>query len=452
MGVFTKKGEGGLLDVIRCDEPSYLIWKWHPQGSIAGQNKRENAIRWGSSVRVKETEVAAFVYTKGNGKSIDFIEGPIDGYLRTSNLPGLINILGLAYDGKSPFQAEIYFINLAEVIQTKFAVPFFDVFDPRFADYSVPVVVRGTITFKIKDYRTFVKKHSLSSFTIQQLQAEIKDFLSNTVKGVVANSPSTYNIPAIQIERQITAIESSVYGISKTKLEDQYGIFPTSIDIATIEIDKTSDGYHHLMQVTQEISTARIHAQAQADIRNIQEMQQINIEHARESLRIEREESQYAQHIQTQSANILAHQLNQQAEVGIAGANALGQMGVHGAAEIHDGSLNPVGMMTGMAMGGAIGKNIASMIGGMMNDINQPQAPKTPPPVDENSSFYYVAISGTATGPFSVAQLAQMAKETTFLPTTLVWKPGLKEWVTAQTIPELVLAFNATMPPIPPQT
>ena len=45
---------------IRCDEPSYLIWKWHPAGVQLGTGNRENAIRWGSSLRVKDGEVADF--------------------------------------------------------------------------------------------------------------------------------------------------------------------------------------------------------------------------------------------------------------------------------------------------------------------------------------------------------------------------------------------------------
>ena len=32
MGLFDKK-DGGFMNVIRCDEPSYLIWKWHPSGT-----------------------------------------------------------------------------------------------------------------------------------------------------------------------------------------------------------------------------------------------------------------------------------------------------------------------------------------------------------------------------------------------------------------------------------
>ena len=54
MTLFGKPKAGGFMDEIRCDEPSYLIWKWHPSGSQQGNNNRENAIRWGSSLRVKD--------------------------------------------------------------------------------------------------------------------------------------------------------------------------------------------------------------------------------------------------------------------------------------------------------------------------------------------------------------------------------------------------------------
>lgn len=37
MALFNKNNrKGGLMDEIRCDEPSYLIWKWHPSGSQPG--------------------------------------------------------------------------------------------------------------------------------------------------------------------------------------------------------------------------------------------------------------------------------------------------------------------------------------------------------------------------------------------------------------------------------
>ena len=79
MSPFDKqKRTGGFMDEIRCDEPSYLIWKWHPAGVQLGEGNRENAIRWGSSLRVKDGEVAVFVYRQKNGTMQDFIEGPFD--------------------------------------------------------------------------------------------------------------------------------------------------------------------------------------------------------------------------------------------------------------------------------------------------------------------------------------------------------------------------------------
>ena len=98
MGIFSKK-DGGFMDEIRCDEPSYLIWKWHPAGSQKGANRRESAIRWGSSLRVRDGSVAAFVYHQKDGTYQDFIEGPYDQIIKTANLPVLASIVGLAYDG-----------------------------------------------------------------------------------------------------------------------------------------------------------------------------------------------------------------------------------------------------------------------------------------------------------------------------------------------------------------
>lgn len=105
--LFGKNKQGGFMDEIRCDEPSYLIWKWHPVGSQQGDNKRENAIRWGSSLRVKDGEVAVFVYKQKDGSMQDFIVGPFDQTIRTANFPVLASIVGLAYDAGTPFQAVV---------------------------------------------------------------------------------------------------------------------------------------------------------------------------------------------------------------------------------------------------------------------------------------------------------------------------------------------------------
>lgn len=441
MALFGKPKAGGFMDEIRCDEPSYLIWKWHPKGSQQGNNNRENAIRWGSSLRVKDGEVAVFVYKQKDGEVQDFIVGPFDQIIKTANLPILASAIGLAYEGGTPFQAEVYFINLAHIIQIKFGVPFFDIYDPRFADFGVPVAIRGTVSFRIADYREFIKLHRLNNFSLDDFQRQIRDTVSRYVKDAVANAPADNNIPVIQIETKTAQINDAVeYDIGE-RLKENFGVLVSGVDIGAIEIDKTSEGYRQLMAVTKDIATTRVEAETQDYV---------------ERLRIQREEGQYAMHKQTQTANISAFQVEKQAEVGVAGAQALGQMGVNGAGDINLGSggdstgFNMAAMMASMAVGGAVGQNIAGAMNNMMGGINQQAATgAVPPPIP--AVAYHVAVNGQAAGPFDMSTLSQMAVSGQLTADSLVWKSGMAQWAKAGTVDDLKGLFANVMPPIPPQ-
>lgn len=441
MALFGKPKAGGFMDEIRCDEPSYLIWKWHPKGSQQGNNNRENAIRWGSSLRVKDGEVAVFVYKQKDGEVQDFIVGPFDQIIKTANLPILASAIGLAYEGGTPFQTEVYFINLAHIIQIKFGVPFFDIYDPRFADFGVPVAIRGTVSFRIADYREFIKLHRLNNFSLDDFQRQIRDTVSRYVKDAVANAPAANNIPVIQIETKTAQINDAVeYDIGE-RLKENFGVLVSGVDIGAIEIDKTSEGYRQLMAVTKDIATTRVEAETQDYV---------------ERLRIQREEGQYAMHKQTQTANISAFQVEKQAEVGVAGAQALGQMGVNGAGDINLGSggdstgFNMAAMMASMAVGGAVGQNIAGAMNNMMGGINQQAATgAVPPPIP--AVAYHVAVNGQAAGPFDMSTLSQMAVSGQLTADSLVWKSGMAQWAKAGTVDDLKGLFANVMPPIPPQ-
>ena len=438
MSLFGKPKAGGLMDEIRCDEPSYLIWKWHPAGSTAGNNNRENAIRWGSSLRVKDGEVAVFVYRQKDGTMQDFIVGPFDKKIETSNFPILASIVGLAYAGGTPFQAEVYFINLANIVQVKFGVPFFDVYDPRFLDFGVPVAVRGTVSFKIKDYREFIKLHRLSTFKLEDFQHQIRDAVSRYVKDIVTNAPATNNIPVIQIESKISQINDVIEYDIVERLRESFGVDVSGFDIGAIEVDKQSEGYRQLMAVTKEITAVKMQAETADYV---------------ERLRIQREEGQYAQHKQTQSANIGAFQVEKQAEVGIAGAEALGRMGENGAGGVDLGGggagFNPAAMMAGMAVGGAVGQNIAGTMNGMMSGVNQqPATSTTPPPIP--TVLYHVAVNGQPAGPYDMNTLSQMARNGQLTASTLVWTNGMAAWSRVDEINELKGLLQTVIPPIPP--
>ena len=462
MGLFKHTKKGGLMDVIRCDEESYLIWKWHPVDVPAGSNKRENEIRWDSHLRVKDGEVAVFVYKQKNGLIQDYIEGPFDQTIKTSNFPVLASIIGLAFDGVSPFQAEIYFINLAKIIQTKFAVPYFDVYDPRLTDFCAPVAVHGTITFRISNYKEFIKLHRLIDFKLENLQSQIKAAVSRYVKDIVINAPAKNDIPLIQIESKIAQINDEIEYSIIERFRETFGIEVSDLDINNIDIDKSSIGYKQLMEATKEVTIATINAEKEAKVKNIRDVQRIEAENYAETLRIQREEAQYSQHKQTQSANIGAFQTEKQADVGIAGANALGQMGANGAGGINldggsGGGLNMTSLIASMALGGVVGQNLASTMNSAMSEINNSKIQGSTTPTNIPSTYYNVAVNGQATGPYNLITVAKMIGAGEIIKETLVWTSGMVDWAKAGEVPALRDLFdNETntskakeMPPIP---
>jgi membrane protease subunit (stomatin/prohibitin family) len=453
MALFGKK-EGGLMDMIRCDEESYLIWKWRPAGANANSSKKENSIRWGSSLRVKDGEVAIFVYKQKDGSMQDFIEGPFDETIKTANFPILSSIVGSAFGGGTPFQAEVYFINLARIIQINFGVPYFDVFDPRFLDFAVPVAVRGTISFKIAEYKAFIKLHRLIDFDLEMFKRQIQDAIKKYVKGVVTNIPQENGIPVMQLERKLLQVNDIVEGYLKPRLQNDFGVIVSALDIGSIEADKESEGYISLMGVTKDIAATTTTAQAKINVQNMADMQRINTDNMEAALGIQREEAQYAQRMQTDAANFTVHQLNQQTDVAKAGAAAMGQLGQAGGMGM-GGGMNPGAMMAGMAVGGAVGQGMAGMMGNMMQSMNQAGVPPfpgagpgvpPPPPVVQ----YNVAVNGQSTGPFDMNTLAQMVRNGQLAPQSQVWKQGMSGWAAAETIQELGSLFAQNTPPPPP--
>lgn len=442
MGFFSKGKSGGLMNVIRCDEEEYLVWKWRPTGQNANSTSRENSIRWGSSLRVKDGEVAVFVYKQKEGALQDFIVGPYDDTIKAANFPVLSSIVGLAFGGDSPFQAEVYFINLQGNNQVRFAIPYFDVTDPRLPDFPVPVAVRRTLTFALEDYKTFIKLNRLIDFDLESFKRQIKDAMVRKIKGIVTNVPSDLGMPVIQIERKVDEISEVIEARLKDRL-DEFGVKMKHIDINAVEIDKESDGYAEVKGLTGGLTAKTMQAQADLGIKNMQQMQEMNAANLEETMRIQREEGQRAQRLQTEQNFIGAHALDQQTSVLQTAASNLGQMGRISTGGDQNGGMNPAGMMTGMMMGGAMGGQMA----GMMNNMGQQMqnAMNTPPPMPNVQ--YMVAVNGQQTGPFNMQQLKQMAQSGQLTMQTYVWKQGMAQWELAGNVQELATLFTTPTPP-----
>lgn len=443
MGLFGRGKSGGLMNVIRCDQQDYLVWKWRPENQEVNSTSRENAIRYGSSLRVKDGEVAVFVYKQQNGTCQDFIEGPYDDTIKTDNFPVLSSIVGLAFGGESPFQAEIYFINLAGNNQIRFGIPYFDVFDPRFPDHGIPMSARGTLTFNVTDYKGFIKLNRLINFELEYFKKQVKDAISKYIKAVVMNVPSDMGIPAVQMERRILDINETVYNYLKPRMENDFGVNLKALDLGSLEIDKESPYYEELRQLTAGNTARTMNAQTDVNIQNLQDTQAINAQNMAETLRIQREEAQRAQQLQTQTNFMGTHAMNLQADVLKTGAQSLGTMGT---LDGGSGGVNPAGMMTGMMMGGAMGQQMAGMMNGMGQQMQQ--AMNTPPPIPNVQ--YHISVNGAQSGPYNMQQLAQLAQNGQVTMQTYVWKQGMPGWELAGNIVELQVLFMPPAQSVPP--
>ncbi|MBP3798238.1 MAG: SPFH domain-containing protein [Ruminococcus sp.] len=443
MGIFNKN-EGGLMDVIRCDEQDYLMWKWSPCGR-AGSSHKENAIRKGSRISVKSGSVAVFVYSQGNGIEQEYISGPVDTKLDTLNLPILSNLLSLLYNGSSPYRAEVYFINLAKIIQVKFAVPFFDIYDSCYPEYGVPVAVRGAFNFHIPSgengYKRFIELHRMDNFDINSFTEQVKYSVTSRVKSAVINAPANYGVPMLHVEGLIGKIRDEVFNELQPLFNAEYGVVLSALEINAIELDKTSEGYSQLMYITRNQNNARVRAQTEIDIQNMRDTQRINAEHYEDTLRRQREEDQYARRMNTQSNNFAAHQVNRQADIAYAAADSFASMGSAG-----DGCGSPMGMMAGMMMGEAMSQNMANAMNNAMN--TQSMNNEVPPPIP--TVKYHIAINGQDAGEFDLQTISQMAADGRINRHTLVWKQGMANWVEAGTVFELQGMFaSGGVPPIP---
>jgi len=408
---FFRSSEGGFMDVIRCDEQEYLVHKWSPNG-VANSTAKENAIRYGSTLRVKEGEVAVFVYPQADGSMHDFIVGPVDKTIKTENFPILASIVGAAFGGNSPFQAEVYFINLSGNIQFRFGIPYFDVFDPRFMDLGIPTAVRGNLTFNITDYKNFIKLNRLVNFSIDNLKDQIEDFFVRKAKSVLLNIPSDQGIPVVQLERSIDEINNILQEKLSTSLREDFGINLKRVDISAIETDKTHPNYIQLKKTTADQQTKFTDAKTGIEITNLSE--HARIDRKEKEMGIERE-------------NFAVHQLNQQADVlKTAGANLGGQ------------GFNSGGLMAGMAVGSVMGSQFNTMAGSMGT---------TPPPPP--TTIYHIALNGEQSGPYTLKQLKEYAENGNFTKEFHVWKPGMAGWETATGVAELSSIFQMVPPPPP---
>jgi membrane protease subunit (stomatin/prohibitin family) len=112
---------------------------------------------------------------------------------------------------------------------------------------------------------------------------------------------------------------------------------------------------------------------------------------------------------------------------------------------IGDAANNPGGL-AGAGAGLGAGFAVAQQMGQAMN-----AAPDvTPPPIPGiASASFFAVIDGKQAGPFDPAQLQQNLAAGKLTPATLVWQPGMEQWIAASKVPALASMLASVPPPIP---
>ena len=300
----------------------------------------------------------------------------------------------------------------------RFAVPYFNVADPRYPDFTIPVAVRGTITFNLTDYKGFVKLNRLVDFDLEKFSSQIKATVCKYTKSFVLSCPTTYGIPVLQIERQIVKISDLIKNRLAEQLENDFGVNLKRFDLSAIEIDKSDANYAEFVRLTKEQQMRR----SEIDTEQYERMSRLSVE------------SQFLQ----------AHAIDQQAEVLKAAAQNMGTMG---AVDLGNGGMNPAGMMMGMAIGGSMGNQMAGMMNTMGHQMQQPI--NTPPPMP--TAMYHLSVNGVQNGPYTMLQMQQLVQSGQLTRQTYVWKQGMPSWELAGNVSELAVLFAPSMPgSVPP--
>ena len=355
--------------------------------------------------------------------------------------------------------------NLSKGSQLNFAIPYFDVFDPRLQDYGVPVSVHGAVVYAIEDMDLFHSVNRNEGYSDETFKNKLRGQLTKFIKSVVSNAPSDAQIPVVQIERKIFEISELIQQRVTPQVEKLFGITIRSLDITGINVDKESRGYRELKALTADLEKERMMAQHNAQISNFnlnndlqqdmlkkqselnldamgrrqeldlggqEELQRMNLENQRETMRIQREEMQRASRLQTEQTFMGAHQANLNAGV----LNNATDNGINAFRQQTMGGMNNMGQMGGAPqMPGQKGMGGAPQMSGMGTAVPQVQ--------------YFIGINGQQYGPCDWNKLQQLVQQGQLTQQSYVWKNGMAQWEFAGNVAELAPLFQGTAPQMP---
>ena len=386
-GTFDGQGEErrGLWDVIQYNgNPEDLVWKFP-----------YNNISTGAQLIVNKSQEAIFV--KGGAVCDVFGEGTHT--LSAKNLPLLDKIINLPFGGKTPFTAEVWFVNKVTRRGLKFGTPTpVRVIDPRYAEaeMAIPVRAHGDYSIRIEDGLLLLNEFvgTQHMLTTEDFNEKFSTMVIQDLNRFIKQYSREESISPLDFPEYAPEIASYIC----RNLRERFAAYGISIeDFQFAHLAPNEDD-----PVVKELYNNRIEAIKERERRNLQGF---------------------------------TYQQERQLDILETAASNEGGAG---------------SAIMGAGIGVGMGVGMAGTFGQQMNQVAQQlQNPQAPPPPPMGFTPYYIYVNNAQQGPFDQATLQTLATSGVLTAQTLVWKQGLPGWVAAGTQPDLAGLFMATPPPPP---
>ncbi len=176
-----------IFDVIEyADEMRDRIVQRFPE-------KGSGDFRIGSQVIVRESQAAVFFR---DGQALD-VFGPGRHTIATANVPRLIDFIGKAFNDRTPFTAEVYFVSMREFVDKKWGTP-------------QPIIVRnpgmglgvallqgfGTYSFQVADPQQFVTQivGSLGAYRTTEIEDRLRGVLLSDLTDLLGETAAEHSV------------------------------------------------------------------------------------------------------------------------------------------------------------------------------------------------------------------------------------------------------------------
>jgi membrane protease subunit (stomatin/prohibitin family) len=143
--------------------------------------------RMGSQVIVGESQAAVFVR---GGQALDVL-GTGRHTLSTANLPILSGLIGLATSGRTPFTADLYFVNLKDMPQVRWGTSTPIIMETPGKGLGVVLLIsHGVIDIGVDDPMLFVKQYAVgrAMLSVDDIRDRIQAALLGELAGLLAGS------------------------------------------------------------------------------------------------------------------------------------------------------------------------------------------------------------------------------------------------------------------------